>query len=188
MKHIMTAIYSSPTGTLLLGSYKDRLCLCDWVNRHDRARIDRRIQRALKAEYIEVSSAVIIQAIEELDAYFRGELHRFGTSLIPIGTPFQQAVWSEIAKIPYGDTATYKEIAERIGKPKAIRAVATAVGANALSLFIPCHRIVGSDGALRGYAGGVEAKSMLLRLEFEALKNIIYANDDKVFSPKEHDL
>ena len=165
MKHIMTAIYSSPTGTLLLGSCKDRLCLCDWVNRRDRARIDRRIQRALKAEYIEGSSAVIVQAIEELDAYFRGELHCFGTPLMPIGTPLQQAVWRKIAKIPYGKIATYKEIAECIGKSKAIRAVATAVGANTLSLFIPCHRIVGSDGVLRGYAGGVEAKMGLLELE-----------------------
>ena len=70
-----------------------------------------------------------------------------------IGTPFGQTVWREIAKIPYGDTATYKEISERICKPKAVRAVATAVGANALSFFIQCHCIVGSDGVLRGYAG-----------------------------------
>jgi len=169
----MTATYSSPVGTLLLGVFGEKLCLCDWANRHDRAQIDRRIQTALKAEYIEGSSAAIVQAIEELDAYFRGELHRFGIPLMPIGTPFQQAVWDEIAKIPYGKTASYKEIAERIGKPQAVRAVATAVGANALSLFIPCHRIVGSDGALRGYAGGVEAKKKLLEFESQSIRNML---------------
>ena len=165
MKQIVTTLYHTPVGEMLLGGYNGKLCLADWEARNNRKVVDQRIQTALKAEYIEGSSAVIVQVIEELNAYFRGELHRFGTPLMPIGTSFQQAVWSEIAKIPYGKTATYKEIAERIGKPKAIRAVATAVGANALSLFIPCHRIVGSDGALRGYAGGLGAKRKLLKIE-----------------------
>ena len=173
MKQIVISTYSSPAGTLLLGVFDEKLCLCDWIVRHDRERIDQRIQTTLSAEYIEGSSLVIAQAIEELDAYFLGELHRFSIPLLPIGTPFGQAVWSEIAKIPYGDTATYKEIAEGIGKPQAVRAVATAVGANALSLFIPCHRIVGSDGALRGYAGGVEAKKKLLEFESQSIRNML---------------
>ena len=150
---------------MLLGGYNGKLCLADWEARSDRKVIDQRIQTALKAEYIEGSSAVIVQAIEELDTYFRGELHRFSTPLMPIGTSLQQAVWSEIAKVPYGGTVSYKEIAECIGKPQAVRAVATAVGANALSLFIPCHRVVGSDGALRGYAGGLGVKKSLLYIE-----------------------
>ena len=173
MKQIVITLYHTPVGEMLLGGYNGKLCLADWEARNDRRGVDHRIQTGLKAEYVEGSSAVIVQAIEEMNAYFRGKLHRFGTSLMPIGTPFQQAVWSEIAKIPYGKTATYKEIAERIGKPKAIRAVATAVGANALSLFIPCHRIVGSDGALRGYAGGVEAKKLLLELESQSIRNML---------------
>ena len=165
MSTIYTKQLRTPIGTLILGAHNDKLCLCDWADRRDRAQIDRRIQRALKAEYIEGSSQVIVQAIEELNDYFQGKLHCFNIPLLPIGTSFQQAVWCEIAKIPYGTTASYKEIAHRIGKPKAVRAAANAIGANALSLFIPCHRIVGSDGALRGYAGGVGAKKKLLELE-----------------------
>ncbi len=167
MSTICTTHYHTPIGTLILGAYNDKLCLCDWVDRRDRTQIDRRIQTSLKAEYIEGSSAVIAQAIEELDAYFQGKLHCFNTPIMPIGTRFQQAVWREIAKIPYGNTASYKEIAARIGKPKAIRAVANAFGANALSLFIPCHRIIASDGTIGGYAGGMEAKRQLLHLESE---------------------
>jgi len=82
-----------------------------------------------------------------------------------VGTPFQKSVWQALAQIPYGDTVSYMDIAKSIGKPKAIRAVATAIGANALSIVIPCHRVVGSDGDLRGYAGGLEAKKRLLALE-----------------------
>ena len=165
MSTIYTKQLRTPIGTLILGAHNDKLCLCDWVDRRDRAQIDRRIQRALEAEYIEGSSQVIVQAIEELNGYFRGESHRFGTPLMPIGTPFQQAVWREIVKIPYGTTASYKEIAARIGKSEAVRAVANAIGANALSLFIPCHRIIASDGGIGGYAGGLEVKRALLKIE-----------------------
>ena len=158
---------------MLLGGYNGKLCLADWEARKDRRVVDQRIEKALKAEYVEGSSVVIAQAIEELDAYFQGKLHCFSTPLMPIGTPFGQAVWSEIAKIPYGKTVSYKEIAKCIGKPKAVRAVATAVGANALSLVIPCHRIVGSDGALRGYAGGLGAKKKLLEFESQSIRNML---------------
>ncbi len=165
MSTIYTKQLRTPIGILILGAHNDKLCLCDWVDRRDRAQIDRRIQRALKAEYIEGSSQVIVQAIEEINDYFQGKLHRFNMPLLPIGTPFQQAVWREIAKIPYGTTASYKEIAHCIGKPEAVRAVANAIGANALSLFIPCHRIIASDGSIGGYAGGVEVKQNLLKME-----------------------
>ena len=101
----------------------------------------------------------------ELNGYFQGKLHRFNIPLLPIGTPFYQAVWREIAKIPYGKPVSYKEVAHRIGKPKAVHAVANAIGANALSLFIPCHRIIASDGGIGGYAGGLEVKRALLKIE-----------------------
>ena len=84
---------------------------------------------------------------------------------IPDGTPFQQKVWREIKKIPRGKTVTYKELARRVGKPRAVRAVANAVGANKLLVTIPCHRVVRSDGTLGGYAGGLSAKKKLLALE-----------------------
>jgi len=162
---VTVTTYDTPVGKLLLGAYKDRLCLADWKDRSNRAAIDRRIQNGLKVEYLEGTSDVIAQATKELDAYFQGKLHYFSIPIMPIGTPFQQAVWGEIAKIPYGNTVSYQTIAQHIGKPKAVRAVANAIGANALSLFIPCHRILRSSGNLGGYAGGVDGKQALLVLE-----------------------
>ena len=104
-------------------------------------------------------------ALAELEAYLCGQLQTFQTPMELHGTPFQRQVWAEVAGIPYGMTATYGEIAARVGRPKAIRAVGAANGANPLPLFVPCHRVVGADGGLRGYGGGLEVKAALLQLE-----------------------
>ena len=101
----------------------------------------------------------------ELEEYFQGKRQEFDLPLAPNGTPFQQKVWSELAKVPYGTVVTYGELAARVGSPKACRAVGQANHNNPLPIFLPCHRVVGAKGALTGYAGGLELKQWLLRLE-----------------------
>lgn len=104
-------------------------------------------------------------AVRELRAYFGGELRQFSLSLAPVGTPFQLDVWNALAAIPYGETTSYGEMARRIGRPRAVRAVGAANGANPLPIVLPCHRVVGSNGSLTGYGGGLPIKQALLALE-----------------------
>ena len=101
-------------------------------------------------------------AVEQLAAYFAGDLRRFDVPLAPRGTEFQRRVWDALRAVPFGTTVSYAELARRIGMPRAARAVGLAVGRNPISIIIPCHRVVGSDGGLTGYAGGLALKSWLL--------------------------
>lgn len=102
---------------------------------------------------------------EQLRAYFAGELERFALPLAPSGTAFQLSVWDALAEIPYGGTTSYSELAARIGRPSACRAVGAANGRNPLPVIVPCHRVVGAAGGLTGYGGGLERKRLLLALE-----------------------
>src|SRR5665811_694335 len=104
-------------------------------------------------------------AADQLDAYFAGALTRFTLPMAPRGSEFQQRVWTALQDIPYGQTESYGELAERIGSPRAARAVGLANGKNPISIVIPCHRVVGSDGNLTGYGGGLDRKKQLLDLE-----------------------
>ena len=104
-------------------------------------------------------------ARDQLDEYFAGERTNFDLPLAPVGTPFQEEVWGALREIPYGETASYGELAERIGRPSASRAVGMANGGNPISIVVPCHRVIGASGELTGYAGGVERKRFLLDLE-----------------------
>ncbi len=113
------------------------------------------------------STPLLRQAAAELTAYFAGELRQFTVPLAPKGTPFQQKVWAALREIPYGETRSYKELAIAVGNEKACRAVGMANNRNPLPIFIPCHRVVGSDGKLVGYAGGLDVKTYLLGLEKE---------------------
>jgi methylated-DNA-[protein]-cysteine S-methyltransferase len=108
---------------------------------------------------------VLEEAARQLRAYFAGALYRFDLPLAPRGTPFQLRVWQAVESVPYGETRSYRDIAERIGSPKSVRAVGAANGANPLPLVIPCHRIVGAGGALTGFGGGLPLKRRLLELE-----------------------
>jgi AraC family transcriptional regulator of adaptative response/methylated-DNA-[protein]-cysteine methyltransferase len=101
----------------------------------------------------------------ELASYFAGDLQEFTVPVAPVGTDFQRAVWAELRRIPYGTTISYATLAERIGRPTACRAVAGANGANRLAIVIPCHRVIGKDGTLTGYGGGLWRKQRLLALE-----------------------
>lgn len=157
--------YASPCGDLILGELDGRLCLCDWDVRRDAPAVRRRLQRRLGAGFVEADAELLRLAARQLDEYFAGRRRSFTPALLTAGTDFQQAVWRALAAIPYGRTTSYARLAQTLGRPSAVRAVAAAVGANALSLFLPCHRITGADGSLTGYAGGLAAKRFLLELE-----------------------
>ena len=111
--------------------------------------------------------AVLEKCKEQLKAYFSGKTTVFDLPLQPEGTEFQQKVWAELLKIPYGETITYMELAVRLGDPKAVRAVGTANGRNPIAILIPCHRVIGAGNKLTGYAGGIWRKKILLELEMK---------------------
>lgn len=165
MNYIETSIFSTTYGDLLIGSFENKLCVCDWYYRKLRTQIDNRIKTALNAEYIENESAIITETKKQLKAYFQAERKNFDIPLLLIGTDFQIKVWETLQKISYGETSTYLKLSALMGNTKAIRAVAGANGANAISIIVPCHRIIGSNGNLTGYAGGLNTKKKLLELE-----------------------
>ena len=165
MPHINIQYFNSSCGLFVLASFGDKLCLCDWSNNPCAERNKRRIERYLNASFKIETTSVLEEAKRQLDGYFAGNRKAFTIPLHFVGTDFQQQVWNELLNIPYGATTSYKEIAQNIGKPKAVRAVAGAIGANGISILIPCHRVIGSDKSLTGYAGGLKAKKMLLQIE-----------------------
>lgn len=146
----------SPVGRLLLAMDEPGLRHIGFVEGRERARPE--------PSWTE-DAAPFTALIRELRAYFRGELERFDQPLAPEGTPFQLKVWNELCGIPYGQTISYGELANRIGNPHASRAVGLANGANPIPIVIPCHRVVGSNGKLTGYGGGLPIKEKLLALE-----------------------
>ena len=105
------------------------------------------------------------QARQQLTEYFAGQRREFDLPLAPAGTDFQRRVWELLREIPYGETVTYGELARRLGNPKSARAVGMACNRNPIAIVVPCHRVVGSTGSLTGYAGGLDAKAFLLKLE-----------------------
>jgi len=146
----------SPLGPLLLVGTADALSFI-WLP-SGRDRVDP------EPEWIE-SARPFKEVVRQLDAYFAGRLRRFDLPLAPAGTAFQQRVWRALCDIPFGETVSYGELARQIERPAAVRAVGAANGQNPISIVIPCHRVIGSDGRLVGYGGGLPAKSMLLDLE-----------------------
>jgi len=165
MDKIYIQYFKLPFGELLLGSFEDKLCICDWRYRKMRDEIDNRIQSGLNASYEEGETEVIQSTIVQLTEYLDGKRKTFDLPLLLVGTEFQKSVWNALLEIPFGKTETYLGLSKKLGNEKAIRAVASANGANAISIIVPCHRIIGSDGKLIGYAGGLNAKKKLLQLE-----------------------
>ena len=159
---ITVADYRSPLGDVRLAVLEDRLCamtFCDgWP------RVEQRLARRFPASAPRSGDAAEIR--RRLDAYFGGELTALDDLAVdPGGTPFQQAVWAALRRIPVGQTTTYGALARAIGSPSAVRAVGAANGANPIWLVVPCHRAIGADGRLVGYAGGIERKRWLLAHE-----------------------
>ncbi len=120
---------------------------------------------APKADWRSSDAPFLRRAATQLEEYFRGERRQFKLELDPTGTPFQLTVLDALATIPYGETRSYGEVAAQIGRPKAVRAVGAANGRNPLPIVLPCHRVIGADGSLTGFGGGIETKRYLLDLE-----------------------
>jgi methylated-DNA-[protein]-cysteine S-methyltransferase len=149
------AVIDSPLGPLLIGAEGGALTTL-WMSPLP----DRRPEGSDAAD-----RAVLQAAAAQLDAYFGGRLTSFDLPLSPRGTPFQRSVWSALLEIPFGETRSYGTLAERLARPGAARAVGLANGQNPISIIIPCHRVIGSDGGLTGYGGGLERKAWLLEHE-----------------------
>lgn len=164
MNSIVVQHIETPAGELLLGDFCGEVVLCDWTADRRRGTNDRRVQKALGATFEPGDSPLLQKLSEELAEYFAGKRRAFDLPVRYTGTPFEARVWDELRRIPYGKTITYGELARRIGNPAATRAVAGANARNPVSLLVPCHRVVAGSG-LGGYAGGLDAKVVLLDLE-----------------------
>lgn len=148
----------TPVGELTLIAGEQGLAAVAWEN-------ERPSRIRASADLLSPDHPLLLQAAEQLTEYFVGERQRFELPLQPEGTLFQQQVWQALSEIPYAETRSYRDIATRIGRPNAVRAVGAANGRNPLSIIVPCHRVIGANGSLTGFAGGLEAKQLLLRLE-----------------------
>ena len=156
---------TTPLGPMLAAARGDALCLLEFTDRRMLETQLKRLGRKTGAALVPAANAVLAQTQAELDAYFAGELRTFTMPLAPAGTEFQHKVWRVLQGIEYGRTRSYAEQAIAIGQPTATRAVARANGDNPIAIIIPCHRVVGSDGKLTGYGGGLWRKRWLLDLE-----------------------
>lgn len=152
----------TPLGPMLAAAKDDALCLLEFTDRRMLETQLRRLGRSVGGSPVPGANAILERAQAELDAYFAGELRRFSVPLAPAGTDFQQTAWRALADIPYGATRSYGQQAAAIGRPTATRAVARANGDNPVAIVIPCHRVVGADGKLTGYGGGLWRKQWLL--------------------------
>jgi methylated-DNA-[protein]-cysteine S-methyltransferase len=157
--------HNTQIGEVILGSFRGKLCLLDFVKGKTRRTVDDRIKKALNAEFVEHDDEILEKTRTQLDEYFKGLRRKFDIPVLMVGTDFQKDVWNAVMRVPYGATSTYSQIARDIGKERAIWAVGNAIGANPIVIIIPCHRIIGSGGELVGYGGGLSVKRRLLTLE-----------------------
>ena len=162
---IYTSEWRSPIGELIIGVFEDSVVMIDWKYRRQRAQIDQRIQKSLKRPMKSFEHGLVLKVKEQLEAYAAGNWVNFDFPINPIGSSFQLDVWRHLREIPFGTTLTYADLARKMGSEKLVRAVAAANGANAISIAIPCHRVIGSDGSMTGYAGGKALKRRLLNIE-----------------------
>ncbi|MDP6625721.1 MAG: methylated-DNA--[protein]-cysteine S-methyltransferase [Nitrospinota bacterium] len=165
MNQINIQYYKTKIGELILGSFDGKLCMLDYRYRKMRKAVDDRIKKGLNANFVEHDDEILEKTREQLDEYLNGERKEFDIPLLLVGTDFQRSVWAALMKVPFGTTSTYLQIAKNINNEKAVRAVASANAANSISIIVPCHRIIGSNGELVGYGGGLAVKKRLLKLE-----------------------
>lgn len=157
--------FTLPCGTLLLGAVDGRLAFCDWESGWHRASVQKRLDRHLTGPYEDRPDALLDRTEAEIREYWDGARRAFDLPLLMLGTDFQKDVWRALLEIPWGETMSYGELARRVGRPRAVRAVGVAVGENPFSIIVPCHRVIGKDGSITGYGGGLDAKRMLLGIE-----------------------
>jgi methylated-DNA-[protein]-cysteine S-methyltransferase len=160
MSAVFYTTLESPVGPLLLAGDADALRLVSFESSKHAA--------PPQADWKQ-DNAPFAEVVRQLQAYFRGELREFDVPLALQGTEFQRRVWNALRGIPYGETISYLQLAERIGNPRAVRAVGLANGSNPIPIIVPCHRVIGSDGSLTGFGGGISTKKKLLELESKQL-------------------
>ena len=177
MTQLTSTTYDSPVGTLTLVASEEGLRAVIWPD----GRLDR---VGLAGETLTPGDAPVLDATaRQLDEYFAGTRTAFDLTLDLQGTPFQLAAWQALAAIPYGETRTYGQQADRIGRPTAVRAIGAANGRNPVSIVLPCHRVIGSNGSLTGFGGGLAVKERLLALERDQLSFCLLNERDDRFSP-----
>lgn len=165
---------ASPLGDLFaVVDRAERLVQLDFVDARSRAASERELESrcARRGHSLAWEPRALAHVAAALERWFEGRLFAFELALAPAGTPFQHAVWDALRRVPYGATTSYGELARAIGRPTAARAVGRANGSNPIAIVVPCHRAIGTSGALTGYAGGLERKRALLALERAALRS-----------------
>jgi AraC family transcriptional regulator of adaptative response/methylated-DNA-[protein]-cysteine methyltransferase len=159
---IRTIKIETPLGEMIAGATDDGICLLEFSDRKMLPTEYKDLKRLLKTTIEEGENNHTRQLLSELNEYFEGSRKEFSIPLVTPGSEFQKSVWNELINIPFGTTRSYHEQSVALGKPDAIRAVANANGMNRISIIIPCHRVIGSDGHLTGYGGGIRRKKWLL--------------------------
>ncbi len=165
----VTAAIETPLGRMITVASARGICVLEFLDRRTAPSAARAFTRRLDAPVVPGTNAHIDRLKTELHEYFGGARRRFATPLDLRGTPFQRAVWRRLSRVPYGATVSYSELARRVGRRAAVRATGHANGRNPVSIVVPCHRVIGSDGALRGYGGGLWRKERLIALERDAV-------------------
>ncbi|MFW6115465.1 MAG: methylated-DNA--[protein]-cysteine S-methyltransferase [Chloroflexota bacterium] len=164
MKEVVYARLDSPVGRVWVAATEMGVCKISLGSEHSGAFLTWLSQHIGPGQAYEDAELMTV-AMAQLEEYFSGTRRAFDLPLDVHGTTFQRAVWSQVSRIPYGATASYGDIAQLVGKPKASRAVGAALGANPLPIVVPCHRVIGSDGSLVGFGAGLETKETLLQME-----------------------
>lgn len=162
LQPIVTTTFDSPVGRLIAAAVDDGICWLDFAEESRSERNLKAMQRRFVAVVVPGEHRWLRLLRDELAAYFDGRLAEFTVPIVPRGTPFQECVWRELCCIPHGTTLCYEDLAARIGRPTAVRAVANANGQNRINILIPCHRVIGKNGDLTGYGGGLSRKRQLL--------------------------
>ncbi len=163
--NITFCFFDSPLGNMIAGATSDGVCFLEWTDRGGIDRIIERVEKRYRLPLVEGDNKHLRLLCRELKKYFGGSLHEFKVPIDITGTSFELLDWEQLLAIPYGETRSYGEIAKALGRSGAQRAVGRANGANYLSIVIPCHRVINSNGKLHGYGGGLWRKKWLLELE-----------------------
>ena len=164
-ERVVMTLLETPLGPMLAGATDPGISFLEYTDRRMLEHNLQSMRRRFGPGIVPGQHPLLDQLRQELNEYFAGERHEFSLALAARGTPFQDKVWKELRRIPFGQTISYDELARRVGQPTAQRAVARANGMNSIAILIPCHRVIGKDGALTGYGGGLWRKRLLLELE-----------------------
>ncbi len=165
MTHLHSMTIPTPLGEMLALASDRGLCLLEFVGQERLEREVAQVRKARGAAEVSGQTPILAQTRAQLAEYFAGQRQGFDVALDLVGTDFQQRVWQALLRIPFGQTWSYAQEAQALGQPSAVRAVANANGQNKISIIVPCHRVIGSNGTLTGYGGGLPRKQALLALE-----------------------